>query len=667
MKKQKIVSIGIGTVILICILILVMKFTTETEDYKDTLNSSMKELTSEQRGAGFSGEQNQIQKFSERMKGYGYKVELDKFTAKTKTGEDFTSQNIIAKRKADQSNNDANILIITSHIDSIPSTVGANDNASGTAVLEAVAKEVKNIPSDTELWFVVFSGEEEGLKGSSHFVSTITAEEKSRIIGDIQLDMLGHYLSDGYQINTVTGKENDVANFLVEGVQQITGKPIHVTQEKSSDHVSFAIAGIPSVLFTQNGDGFENHEIMDDLSQIDMDKLEESAKIVGAVVQKVMSDKPIHLTSPAEREIAGYLSPYTEVMDVDTSLQGMKNSLGTELKKIETLEDEILGTVSTYQCQMYWLNMEQPLTSKLIFYDDQFQTAEIEASEAGYSVSDMKQLITKIIGEPSISKNEDNLDSYFWEWILGRTAFQIDMKKDGSYALTAMPFSYGTNELYDIKLDENGEPSGKMDAKTQKLWDDIISKVVRKEERASFMDRFVLYTDGVHYQLGFTTPAEPDNVKNSMWLDINDVFDENQEYRHYYKTVSTVIHEFGHVLALNEDQLDVQKNGDDSISLPPYRENSYMSAFMKKFYPDMDVNDSHASEMHAYREHPDEYVSLYATDKTMEDFADSFMCFVLMDKQKETSVARKKINFFYDYPNMVEIRNEIRGNFDWLE
>ena len=37
--------------------------------------------------------------------------------------------------------------------------------------------------------------------------------------------------------------------------------------------------------------------------------------------------------------------------------------------------------------------------------------------------------------------------------------------------------------------------------------------------------------------------------------------------------------------------------------------------------------------------------------------------FVLTDKASGNTIAEQKINFFYEYPKMVEIRNKIRNAF----
>lgn len=57
-----------------------------------------------------------------------------------------------------------------------------------------------------------------------------------------------------------------------------------------------------------------------------------------------------------------------------------------------------------------------------------------------------------------------------------------------------------------------------------------------------------------------------------------------------------------------------------------------------------------------------EFVSDYAATNIEEDIAESFRIFVCGEKPTTLSVADKKVLFFYDYPELVKIRNEYRNN-----
>ncbi|MDN3677288.1 M28 family peptidase [Flavobacterium paronense] len=63
-------------------------------------------------------------------------------------------------------------VIVCGHYDSIGGT-GTNDNGSGLVSILETARLLHNIPTEYSIKFINFSGEEDGLKGSQHFVSAV--------------------------------------------------------------------------------------------------------------------------------------------------------------------------------------------------------------------------------------------------------------------------------------------------------------------------------------------------------------------------------------------------------------------------------------------------------------------------------------------------------------
>lgn len=63
-------------------------------------------------------------------------------------------------------------VIICGHYDSISGT-GTNDNGSGIATILEIARLLQNVPTEYSIKFINFSGEEDGLVGSQHYVNTI--------------------------------------------------------------------------------------------------------------------------------------------------------------------------------------------------------------------------------------------------------------------------------------------------------------------------------------------------------------------------------------------------------------------------------------------------------------------------------------------------------------
>lgn len=63
-------------------------------------------------------------------------------------------------------------VIVCGHYDSISGT-GTNDNGSGIATILEIARLLQNVPTEYSIKFINFSGEEDGLVGSQHYVNTI--------------------------------------------------------------------------------------------------------------------------------------------------------------------------------------------------------------------------------------------------------------------------------------------------------------------------------------------------------------------------------------------------------------------------------------------------------------------------------------------------------------
>ncbi|MBP1991601.1 hypothetical protein [Paenibacillus eucommiae] len=127
------------------------------------------------------------------------------------------------------------------------------------------------------------------------------------------------------------------------------------------------------------------------------------------------------------------------------------------------------------------------------------------------------------------------------------------------------------------------------------------------------------------------------------------------------ETVGTLIHEFGHLLMLNADQVNPYV---EESECPTYywedgcgNEDSYIYAFQTDFWPDSEYD---------YDE--DMFVSEYAATNFVEDIAESWMCFVLSDKPKGTKVADQKVLFFYQYDELVMLRAELLSRVaSWME
>ncbi|OCA72291.1 leucyl aminopeptidase [Chryseobacterium artocarpi] len=76
-------------------------------------------------------------------------------------------------------------VIICGHYDTINGP-GVNDNGSGTSIILEAARILKDVPTDYSIKFIHFSGEEQGLIGSSHYVNNVVYQGGVRKL-DIKL------------------------------------------------------------------------------------------------------------------------------------------------------------------------------------------------------------------------------------------------------------------------------------------------------------------------------------------------------------------------------------------------------------------------------------------------------------------------------------------------
>ncbi|MDB9524620.1 M28 family peptidase [Oscillatoria sp. CS-180] len=82
-------------------------------------------------------------------------------------------------------------LIVGAHYDAVPGTPGADDNASGVAVLLELVHYFAHHPPAVPIWFVAFDLEEYGLLGSCAYAETLR-QERQPVRLMLSLEMLGY-------------------------------------------------------------------------------------------------------------------------------------------------------------------------------------------------------------------------------------------------------------------------------------------------------------------------------------------------------------------------------------------------------------------------------------------------------------------------------------------
>jgi hypothetical protein len=60
-----------------------------------------------------------------------------------------------------------------------------------------------------------------------------------------------------------------------------------------------------------------------------------------------------------------------------------------------------------------------------------------------------------------------------------------------------------------------------------------------------------------------------------------------------------------------------------------------------------------------YKTYSDQFVTEYAATSPEEDIAEAWAFFILSPKPEQDSIANEKVLFFYEYPELVQLRQEI--------
>lgn len=152
------------------------------------------------------------------------------------------------------------IIIVCAHQDSISenpylSAPGADDNGSGSAAVMTIAEQMSRMQFERTVRFILWSGEEQGLLGSTAYADW-AAENNQNIIAVLNADMIGYKddeINDLDLIITTVGE--DLQNFIAATTQYYLPQiPVHVVVGGSggSDHAPFSANGYQAILLIEH-------------------------------------------------------------------------------------------------------------------------------------------------------------------------------------------------------------------------------------------------------------------------------------------------------------------------------------------------------------------------------------------------------------------------------
>jgi hypothetical protein len=193
----------------------------------------------------------------------------------------------------------ADVVVVSAHYDHLgirdgTPYPGADDNASGVAVMLAVAEHCRRQPLTHDALFVAFDAEELGLQGAKHFVANPPVP-RERLALDINLDMVSrsdkgelfaagpyHWPASRAPLEEVAKRSQLKLLFGHDRPPALAGGVDDWTNQ--SDHGAFHAAGIPFVYFGVE-DHADYHKPTDTPEKIDVTFLRHAAEtILDAVI-----------------------------------------------------------------------------------------------------------------------------------------------------------------------------------------------------------------------------------------------------------------------------------------------------------------------------------------------------------------------------------------------
>jgi len=200
------------------------------------------------------------------------------------------------------------------------------------------------------------------------------------------------------------------------------------------------------------------------------------------------------------------------------------------------------------------------------------------------------------------------------------------------------------------------------------LWsyiDKILPTRVKK-----YIVYFEIGTDGKDELLAAALAIDDNLDKWALDIDIEDALYDNKI--DYILLNENITHEIAHILTLNNTQIDPNSKDKNTYITTEgvCKKDSYLNIFYNKFwkdrYEDYLLEEDSYDSVKIFENYEENFVSEYAATNVEEDIAESFRVFILEDKPLTDTERDKKVKFFYNYKDLIKIRDYIRNHINEL-
>ncbi len=309
-------------------------------------------------------------------------------------------------------------------------------------------------------------------------------------------------------------------------------------------------------------------------------------------------------------------------------------------------------------------------------------SATVAVTEASKSAP--SPTVTRVAPTPITCTDDSCLDACLSR-INDELSTQPQNEIGGEYAGTDASFNLVTYTVDDDQILEPDilwvpseyKPYQQDTGAHQRVWNYFVSLIPAGQRQ--WIKKYTIFTDGNSNTLAWV--GKQDYNDNSRWELGVDVLDATDPL---YLT-ETLTHEVGHLITLNSDQIIQSEDfiytpfqntavcpqfiSTEGCSTPE----SYINQFYRKFwvgiYEDWletvyNADASNEEEFFRavgefYSRHSGQFARPYAATNIKEDLAVSFEYFILHPKATGGGTSAQKMRFFYDYPELVALRQQM--------
>ncbi|MCD8370814.1 MAG: M28 family peptidase [Clostridiales bacterium] len=669
------------------------------------IQEELANLTTAPRPSGSRQESDTAKNMQERLLEYGYQATRQRFRYELQDGV-VSGSNVVAIR--DGSSPDSDILIICSHHDTVESSVGANDNASGVVVLLETARLLSKAHTDTEIRLISFAGHEQELLGSRHYAESLSRREKERIIGVIDLDQLGYVSCGEVTLGTIDGKGTMLGDLLRDVSEAVLDETWNYSVVYGGDASSFRRNRIPAVTLTQTARAYENGTPFDQAATIDGDRISRLVEVVCQAALQIMNPDTPSMAAKAHAQNDLRQDIYVQGEDTPiffgADLEKTASQIGLDGRLVAESVDEEENPTQTYRFSMKWFGFDVVMPTDYRFVNGRLSEVELNADNVAVSFEEMKERMSERYGDSMGQDAGPSGTEYSWLDSVHRRQVQVWQTEDGFHArLTACDPGKTVLELRNLDGTRIGGSSG--DSRVEPAL--ALIQTLFPDNDTGLIRQITFYTDGVGGSLGEALPAvlehvsvdadteakeaEEDRSESEpglqsggweLWFDLDDALDEDGNFRDKVSTVELLVDLYGRMLDGTyqesfEDRFvtDAEETGftaGEKNSDVDGSESERLESEEADFVSDESESDAALTDETApadwsipeWKSQSD--IRTLPEDEeaqTIEapDFTDSFRMFVLA-ANRESGMAEwdSRIGFFYEFDELTAYRSQVR-------